>query len=113
MDRGFFSDGNLADLVDSGYDFIVPASFSNKRVKSMVLEMKKDIERGKISLGPPIPTINELRILSLQGFQNFLYQLFVPLMEVLRYLLHFYSENGTLAINYWIYDINLHRGMSS
>ena len=47
MDRGFFSDGNLADLKESGYDFIVPASFSNKRVKSMVLEMKKEIERGK------------------------------------------------------------------
>ena len=47
MDRGFFSDVNLADLTDSGYDFIMPASFSNKRIKSLVLEMKKDIERGK------------------------------------------------------------------
>ena len=47
LDRGFFSSTNLNDLMESGCDFIVGASFSSKSVKSSVLKVRRYIERGR------------------------------------------------------------------
>jgi transposase len=47
LDRGFFSTTNLSDLRESNYDFVIPGSFANKRVKSLVHGMKRHIEKGR------------------------------------------------------------------
>jgi len=44
MDRGFFSETNLLDLIGSEYNFIIPASFTNRTVKSLVLKSRRNIE---------------------------------------------------------------------
>lgn len=45
MDRGFFSETNLNDLIDKGFNFIIPASFTSKEVKSLISKVQKRIER--------------------------------------------------------------------
>jgi len=44
MDRGFFSETNLNDLIEEDLDFIIPASFSSKEIKSLVSKTRKTIE---------------------------------------------------------------------
>lgn len=45
MDRGFFSETNLNDLIDKEFNFIIPASFASKDVKSLVSKVQENIER--------------------------------------------------------------------
>lgn len=46
MDRGFFSETNLNDLIENDFNFIMPASFSSKEIKSLVSQARKSIERS-------------------------------------------------------------------
>ena len=45
LDRGFFSATNIADLLESDYRFILPASFASREVKSLVLGLRRSVER--------------------------------------------------------------------
>lgn len=45
LDRGLFSMTNILELVEHGYDFILPASFAAKNVRSLVLKLRREIER--------------------------------------------------------------------
>jgi transposase len=47
LDRGFFSVPNLQELVEHGYDFILPASFASREVKSLVSRTRGEIENPK------------------------------------------------------------------
>jgi transposase len=47
LDRGFFSETNVNEMVDNGYDFIMPAAFTSKEVKSLVSASRSDIEKGR------------------------------------------------------------------
>jgi transposase len=45
LDKGFFSATNIADLVEAGYSFILPASYASKEVKSLALRLRREIEK--------------------------------------------------------------------
>ncbi len=47
MDRGMFSSSNIEYLMDSGIEFIMPASFTMKDVKRLALHSRRTIESGK------------------------------------------------------------------
>ena len=47
LDRGFFSATNLDEMADKKYNFIMPASFISKEIKSLVSASRNDIERGR------------------------------------------------------------------
>lgn len=47
LDRGFFSETNLSELIEAGFNFILPASFSSNKVKSLVLKCRREIERAE------------------------------------------------------------------
>ncbi|HIH96553.1 MAG TPA: IS1634 family transposase [Thermoplasmata archaeon] len=47
LDRGFFSETNVNEMVDNGYDFIMPAAFTSKEVKSLISASRSDIEKGR------------------------------------------------------------------
>jgi transposase len=44
LDRGFFSVPNIQELVEHDYDFILPASFASREVKSLVSRTRSEIE---------------------------------------------------------------------
>lgn len=44
LDRGFFSETNVLDLLEKQHDFIMQASFSSKTIKSLVAEARGSIE---------------------------------------------------------------------
>ena len=44
LDRGFFSQGNLDELVQEGLSFIIPASLNLKQVKEVLTEAQRDLE---------------------------------------------------------------------
>jgi transposase len=45
LDRGFFSMTNIQDLVEHGYEFILPASYVSKEVRSLVSGQRGDLEK--------------------------------------------------------------------
>lgn len=47
LDRGFFSETNLDEMTGKKYNFVMPASFTSKEIKSLVSASRSDIERGK------------------------------------------------------------------
>ena len=47
LDRGFFSGTNLGEMTGRKYNFIMPASFSSKAIKSLVSNSRSDIESGR------------------------------------------------------------------
>jgi transposase len=47
MDRGFFSGPNVGALLREGYDFVMPASYSRKEVRSLVASARRDIENAR------------------------------------------------------------------
>ncbi|MCX6666605.1 MAG: IS1634 family transposase [Euryarchaeota archaeon] len=47
LDRGFFSQGNIEELLDDHLSFIIPASLSLKEVKGLLSSAQKDIENPK------------------------------------------------------------------
>jgi transposase len=47
LDRGFFSQGNLEELLDGHLSFIIPASLSLKEVKELLSSAQKDIENPR------------------------------------------------------------------
>jgi transposase len=48
LDRGFFSMENLQELVDDALvSFVIPASFSSKKVKELMSQVKNDIDHPK------------------------------------------------------------------
>lgn len=47
MDRAFFNDTNLSDLVEAGFDFMMPASETLKVVKSLISTSNRDLENPK------------------------------------------------------------------
>jgi len=47
MDKGFFSGPNLGELARSGYDYVMPATFKSKEVRSLVSRSRRGIESGK------------------------------------------------------------------
>lgn len=47
LDRGFFSQGNLEELLDGQLSFIIPASLSLKEVKQLLSSAQRDIENPK------------------------------------------------------------------
>ena len=44
MDRGFFSQNNLVEMLDRGISFIIAATFQLKEMKSLLTEAQRDIE---------------------------------------------------------------------
>ena len=46
MDRGMFSSSNIAYLIESGMDFIMPASYTMKEIRRLALSSKKTIEKA-------------------------------------------------------------------
>ena len=44
LDRGFFSQGNLEELVQEGFSFVMPASLTLKQVKEVLTEAQRDLE---------------------------------------------------------------------
>lgn len=44
LDRGFFSETNLYELIEADFNFILPASFSSEKVRSLVAKAKREIE---------------------------------------------------------------------
>lgn len=47
LDRGFFSETNLNDLIDYKASFVMPGSYANNKIKSMVTTSRKYIENPK------------------------------------------------------------------
>lgn len=47
LDRGFFSETNLNDLIEHDFSFIMPASFSSKGIKSLVSNFRPGIENSE------------------------------------------------------------------
>lgn len=47
MDRGMFSASNIEYMIASGMDFIMPASYTMKAIRSIALLYRKTIERGE------------------------------------------------------------------
>ncbi len=47
MDRGMFSTSNIEYMIASGMDFIMPASYTMKSIRSIALQYRKTIERGE------------------------------------------------------------------
>jgi transposase len=47
LDRGFFSQGNLEELVQDKVSFVIPASFSLKAVKELLSDAQRDLENPK------------------------------------------------------------------
>lgn len=45
MDRGFFSESNINELFEADFNFVLPASFSNSKVRSIIQQSRKDIEK--------------------------------------------------------------------
>ena len=46
MDRGMFSLSNIEYLIESGTDFIMPASYTMKEVRRLALSSRKAIEKA-------------------------------------------------------------------
>ena len=46
MDRGMFSSSSIEYLIESGMNFIMPASYTLKEVKKLALSSRKTIEKG-------------------------------------------------------------------
>ena len=47
MDKGFFSAPNLDALAQSGYSYVMPATYKSKEIKSLVSRSRRGIESGK------------------------------------------------------------------
>ena len=43
LDRGFFSQGNLVELLDENLNFIIPAATSLKEIKELLTEVQRDL----------------------------------------------------------------------
>jgi transposase len=44
LDRGFFSQGNLEELLQEKVSFVIPAPLTFKRVKEVLTEAQRDLE---------------------------------------------------------------------
>jgi len=44
LDRGFFSQGNLEELIPEGVAFVIPAPLTLKQVKEVLTEAQRDLE---------------------------------------------------------------------
>jgi transposase len=76
MDRGMFSSSNIEYLISSGMEFIMPASYTMKEVRSLALLSRKTIEKG----GNMIRTFGEILFAQKKAFRM-----------------------GNLEINAWVY----------
>ena len=47
MDRGFFSETNVTDIIENGFEFIMPVPFSLKAVKSLITSEQRTLENSK------------------------------------------------------------------
>lgn len=47
LDRGFFSETNLNDLIDYKASFVIPGSYANNKIKSIVATSREHIENPK------------------------------------------------------------------